>query len=863
VKEGTQRRKTAKLHWKLTNPGSCETQKIFVLFQLLFNFTTNPLQEMADLHTNPQIDLAFDYVNNTNKNIFLTGKAGTGKTTFLHRIKNEALKRSVVVAPTGVAAINAGGMTIHSFFQLPFGPYLPGNTRDVSRQRKFSGDKIRLIQSLDLLIIDEISMVRADLLDGIDDVLRRYKDHYKPFGGVQLLMIGDLHQLPPVVKDEEWHLLRTHYQTPYFFSSKALQGTEPVTIELKHIYRQSDNTFIDLLNKVRNNKMDADVLDTLNSRYIAHFQPREEDAYITLSTHNASAQEINAQKLAGIPKPSLTYKAHITGEFPAHAFPTEEVLECKIDAQVMFVKNDMSREKRYYNGKIGKITRVQEATIYVKCPGEVEEIAVSPVEWDNIKYTLNEKTKEVSEEIVGTFTQYPLKLAWAITIHKSQGLTFERAIIDAQAAFAHGQVYVALSRCKSFEGIVLRSKIAYSSVRTDSTVKNYTEEADKNAPDEIHLKHSKVQFQQTLIRELFDFSALKRIFDQSERVFATHEKALLGDLYGQLKVMRMEADAHIFSIADKFGSQLQQFFAQAGLPEENEDLQARIQKASAWFAEKLSTVMLPTLTNIRVVTDNQAAKKAALESLENLQKQIFVKKTCFTAIKDVFSTHNYLKTKTSADLDFQAAQRQSAPSAGKAEVLPDTPHPVLFTRLKKWREETAEVHKVERYAVLPTKSLLELVRVLPGSMERLKQVKGIGAVKSGLFGADILDIIQNYCTSNHIETNDLMLPPVVLKPDTKVLSFDLYKAGKSMDEIAEERGMVRSTIEGHLAHFVGLGELDILDLMAAEKVRQIEQFFLANNTATSGEAKAQLGESYSYGEIKLVLKYMEKSGAVE
>ena len=316
--------------------------------------------------SNPQLELAFDYVRNTHKNIFLTGKAGTGKTTFLHQIKQEATKRMVVVAPTGVAAINAGGMTIHSFFQLPFGPYLPGSVQDPSRQRRFSGEKIRLIQSIDLLVIDEISMVRADVLDGIDDVLRRYRDRSKPFGGVQLLMIGDLHQLPPVVKDEEWNLLREHYQTAYFFGSHALRGTDPISIELKHIYRQSDTTFIDLLNKVRDNKIDEAVLATLNSRYVAHFQPTEEEPYITLTAHNASAQSINGEKLAEIRQPRQTFKAAVQGDFPNYAFPADEIFECKKDAQVMFVKNDLAREKRFYNGKIGKITGFREGVIIVQ-----------------------------------------------------------------------------------------------------------------------------------------------------------------------------------------------------------------------------------------------------------------------------------------------------------------------------------------------------------------------------------------------------------------------------------------------------------------------------------------------------------------
>ncbi len=810
--------------------------------------------------SNPQLELAFDYVRNTHKNIFLTGKAGTGKTTFLHRIKQESPKRMVVVAPTGVAAINAGGMTIHSFFQLPFGPFLPGNAREAARQRRFSGEKIRLIQSLDLLVIDEISMVRADVLDGIDDVLRRYKDFYKPFGGVQLLMIGDLHQLPPVVKDEEWNLLREHYETAYFFGSHALRNTDPVSIELKHIYRQSDAAFIELLNKVRDNRMDEAVLEALNSRYIADFQPKTEEPYITLTSHNASAQEINGEKLAAIAQPLQTFKAAIEGDFPAYAFPADEMLECKKDAQVMFVKNDMAREKRYYNGKIGKITGFREGVIYVRCPGDSEDIEVLPAEWTNMKYSLNEQTKEVSEEVIGTFTQYPLKLAWAITIHKSQGLTFERAIVDAQAAFAHGQVYVALSRCKSFEGIVLRSKIAHSSVKTDYVVKNYTDEAGKNAPDETRLARAKTEFQQSLLLELFDFSHLRKQFAQLNRQFLEHENTLHQEAAQQLKTLETQAADQVFALAGRFIPQIRQYFAQTGLPEENQELQARLQKAGAFFSEKLGKDLLSAARSIQILTDNKTVRKAALDALEALQKEIFVKNACFADVQAGFAAARYLRAKADAELDFGKTKISTAPASSAAPQ--NTPHPLLYARLKKWREDTAEINGVELYEVLPTRSLLEIVQFLPLNLAALKKIKGIGAGKSRHFGTDLIAIVQEYCDHYKVQTGriiGLTAPPEEEKPprpDTKMLSFDLFKAGKTIDEIAQERGFVRSTIEGHLAHFVGLGELDIFAVMDGRAVEEIETYFREHNTVSSAEAKAHFEDRYSYGQIKMVLSYI-------
>ena len=811
---------------------------------------------------NPQIELAFDYVRNTDKNIFLTGKAGTGKTTFLHRIKAEGFKRMVVVAPTGVAAINAGGMTIHSFFQLPFGPQVPGMVREDSRQRKFSGIKINLIRSLDLLVIDEISMVRADMLDGIDEVLRRYRHHSKPFGGVQLLMIGDLHQLPPVVKHEEWEMLRQYYQTPYFFGSLALQKSDPVTIELKHIYRQSDSQFIGLLNKVRDNKIDAAVLETLNSRYRAGFQPTEEEGYITLTAHNASAQNINAEKLALIAEPVHAFSAKIEGDFPAHAYPTEEVLEFKNGAQVMFVKNDISPEKLYFNGKIGKITRIEDGVIFVKCPDDPSEISVSPVDWSNVKYTLNEQTKEVREETAGTFTQHPLKLAWAITIHKSQGLTFERAIIDAQAAFAHGQVYVALSRCKSFEGIVLRSKIVNASVKTDSVVKNYTEEAEKNAPDEAHLKQSKRAYQQTLLLELFDFKTLKRNFDQMNRLFLEHGGSLQGSAFSQLTALAGKAGDHIFSVADKFTPQLLSYFRQMDMPEEFEPLQERVKKASVYFSEKLNGELLPEAKNLQILTDNKAVRKTAQEQLENLQKEIFVKNACFVACKDGFSTQGYIPVKTNAELDFSRTKKTaSQPASAFGRIPKNTPHPDLYAQLLQWREEIAGEIGVELYEVLPTRTMLELVQFLPANSTALKKIKGIGDVKAQRFGPDIIRIIEKYCNANQIPANLIThsAPAKTLKSDTKTVSLDLFKSGKTIDEIAAERGFVRGTIEGHLTHFISLGELDIFSVMEREKVVELEAYFTDNQTTATSEAKEHFGEKYSYSEIRMVLQYLKKN----
>jgi len=812
------------------------------------------------LQTNPELELAFDYVNNTQTNIFLTGKAGTGKTTFLHRIRNEAMKRLAVVAPTGVAAINAGGMTIHSLFQLPFGPYVPGSSRDASRQRKFSREKVRLIQSLDLLVIDEISMVRADVLDGIDDVLRRYRDQNRPFGGIQLLMIGDLHQLPPIAREDDWELLRPYYDTPYFFSSQALRHTAPVVIELKHIYRQSDDTFIQLLNKVRDQKIDHAVLEILNSRYVPNFQPPDNEPYITLSTHNATVQTINAEKLTATSGTLHSSRALITGDFPAHAYPADEVLEVKIEAQVMFVKNDHTREKRYYNGKIGKIIKIKDNIIYVSCPDDSEAIPVAPVEWQNIKYSLNEQTKEVSEDNLGTFTQYPLKLAWAITIHKSQGLTFERVILDAQSAFAHGQVYVALSRCKTFEGIVLRTVIKSSAIRTDSTVKNYSEEAAKNAPDQAHLYRSKADFQRMLIQELFSFTVLKKRMEQMNRILLEHEGSLHPSALVQFKILGAQV-AEILPVAGKFLPQLQQHLHQEVLPEANTELQERLQKAAAWFAEKLGAELLPAAYDIRIISDNKELRKTALEGLENLQEELFVKHANLVAAQKGFVAKTYVRLKADAALNFKAEKEKAA--LVQTTVPQDIAHSMLYATLKKWREDAADRYDVELFKVLPMSVLVDITHRLPVTQSALKAIKGFGKIKLSQFGAEILHLVQTYCAVNNIETAAPRISDEELKSnkaDTKTVSFEMFQLGKTIVEIAMERGFVQTTIEGHLAYFVETGALDVRKLVVDEDLCALSGYFTDHPMALSSEARAHFGEVYSYGVIRLVMAHLASHG---
>lgn len=806
------------------------------------------------MEQNSQLELAFNFVQYTDKNIFLTGKAGTGKTTFLHQLKKQTHKRMAVVAPTGVAAINAGGVTINSFFQLPFGPYIPGNPGNVQHKR-FNKDKINLIKSLDLLVIDEISMVRADTLDHIDEVLRRFKNHTKPFGGVQILMIGDLHQLSPVVKDEDWLILKDYYPNLFFFSSKALEKTSPVSIELKHIYRQVDSMFIDLLNSVRKNQIDETILKRLNSRYIPDFKPADEEGYITLTTHNKSAQDINEVKLKELTNPVFNYKAVIEGDFPEYSYPTVADLELKKGAQVMFVKNDLSRDRLFFNGKIGMITRISSDQIMVKCPGDHSEIVVNPLEWTNIKYELDTGTKEVKEKIIGTFTQFPLKLAWAITIHKSQGLTFEKAVIDANLAFAHGQVYVALSRCKSFEGMVLRSPISFNSVKTDGTVSEYTRNAKNNEPGEQQLIESRKSFQQTLLFELFDFNPIKGYFFQVRKIAEDHHNILDPKIIDDLKSIRDNSEKDIYEVSENFKKQLNSYLTDLSLPEDNQELQERVKKASSYFINKVESVFIEPLKKLNTDCDNKAVRTSLMDALDNLQKEITVKKALMKICLNGFSTSQYLQTKSNAEIDHVPA-KASVKESGK--VAANILHPELYKSLREWRDSLAEEWGVPVYLVLAQKSILELLQSLPSNLLELESIKGLGKTRIKQYGQQIIEIINNYCENNEVERQAMVIPftEKKIKTDTKKVSLDLFKSGKTISEIALERGFTPTTIEGHLAFYINSGEISVFEIVSKLKVAKIMAYIIQHPGIGTAETKNALGDDVSYGELRAVLNHL-------
>ncbi|HPR68342.1 MAG TPA: HRDC domain-containing protein [Kiritimatiellia bacterium] len=698
--------------------------------------------------SNPALDLAFDHVQHTGRHLFLTGKAGTGKTTFLRSLRERLPKQMVVTAPTGVAAINAGGVTLHSFFQLPFGP-LAGRETEQPHFR-FSRDKIAMIRGMDLLVIDEISMVRADLLDAVDGVLRRYRDRRKPFGGVQLLMIGDLQQLSPVVKDNEWELLKDHYDTPYFFGSRALRETDYACIELTRVYRQQDGRFLDLLNQVRDNCLTADALAELNRRHLPDFSPANVEGYITLCTHNAQAQRLNDAKLAALPSPAVRFTADISGSFPELSYPVDPQIELKVGAQVMFAKNDLSAEKLFFNGKIGRVTAIDGASVRVRCPDDPADIAVEPMQWDNVKYAIDPATNRIAETIEGTFRQIPLKLAWAITIHKSQGLTFERAIIDANASFAHGQVYVALSRCKTLEGLVLRTPLRPRSIIADPAVADYIRQTAARRPDADRLETDRLTFQRELLVELFNFRLLRYHLNALLELADLHRGSLLPGLVELFGRLHDTAQTDLVAVGEKFLSQIDRLLTGHSDAETHPALRERLQKAAGYFEDQLLHEILELLAGADLDLDNQALRRQLLNLREKAGTEARIKLAGIQACADGFDVQRVLAARSAATLDVPPAARggKKARRKGKTAAAMDTSaapaRPELFEALRAWRAAQAAARGVPAYHFFSQKTLYALAAAAPKTPADLSNIHGIGPKKLAQYGDALLDLVRQH-----------------------------------------------------------------------------------------------------------------------
>jgi hypothetical protein len=821
---------------------------------------------MASVERNEIFDLAYRFITETNENIFLTGKAGTGKTTFLKYLVEHSSKNMVVAAPTGVAAINAGGVTLHSLFQLPFHPFLPtdNNRLELLGKIRYQKQRIQLLRKIELLVIDEISMVRCDVLDAIDAILRSVRrNHSTPFGGLQVLFIGDLYQLPPVVTRNEWdELLGNYYESPFFFDSKAVKEQMPLLIELNKIYRQKEEGFVSLLNKVRNNLMEKEDYEALNLRFIPDFQPTTEEKYITLTSHNNQADAINLTKRNKLDTPSFNYKARIEDDFPENLYPAEAELILKEGMQVMFIKNDTAT-KKYFNGKIGIVSSLSNDKITVNCDGE--EIEVFEETWENTRYTLNRSDEKLEQIVLGRFIQYPLRMAWAITIHKSQGLTFDKVMIDAASSFSSGQVYVALSRCTSLEGIVLLSKIPPTAIHSNQkVVEGQRALAPKGSLAE-RFQGARQTFTLLVLSEIFLLEEAEKNIVFLENV-VHNNKNKLNDSAADWTAQYLEEIRKLKITSEKFLSQVKQLMGNNPVIENNEQLQQRIQAASAYF--------LPSLENIKrqlqqhpLITEHKETAtlvdEALLETMTALIKIIHGIQYCSVP----FSITGYLKHKLS--LSIPRIHISSYAANKKITPASDITNAGLFFDLKNWRDKTCNEQDLPIYLVANNNSLKEIATYLPKTKQHLQLISGFGKAKAEKYGDDILEMVQDYCTKHDLETNIELKSanpkrqrkePTAVKADKKIpsalISIQLYKEGKDIDTIARERSLATSTIEGHLTEFVKTGEIKVDAFADETTVKIISEYLTSNTDKKHSEIRAMLNNAYSFAQIRAVANHL-------
>ena len=686
------------------------------------------------------------FVKWTGRSVFLTGKAGTGKTTFLRYMTETVGKRFVVLAPTGVAAINAGGSTIHSFFQLPLCPYLPDVKELVTeyqmpeKYRSLKKERVKIIRTLDLLIIDEISMVRADLLDAVDMTLRRYRRNDKPFGGVQLLMIGDAQQLSPVVRENERHYMAQVYPSPYFFHSKALQKLDYVTIELQKVHRQKDERFLEILNAIRENRTDQKTLDSLNARVNA-FSGNDEEEVIRLTTHNAQADEVNARKLAELPGEAYEFAADIDGDFPENIYPADEVLTLKKGAQVMFIRNDSNGE--YYNGKIGKIEEIGPGGVVSVADSDGGLVTVAPVDWENSQYVLDEETKEIRQSIAGTFRQIPLRIAWAITIHKSQGLTFDKVIIDAGAAFAFGQVYVALSRCRSLEGISLDTPVRSSSIYSDMHVADFNASMPSAESVLERLGDEEKAYHFNLLREVFDLESLCIRLGLLKKLWREHLSELYSSEYQNL-MQRIDKAEEARKTADAFRAQITRI--EAARMENDSFLKERLKKASEYFLPVIEDIRSWIIKVSCLEIDNKEVKKKVKEASDEAMICLDILCRTLELIQAYgFVAENYNRIKTDCVLEDRSRIRTR--KLKKIERQTDEPGTVneqLRERLQEWRMQRFKKDNVPAYTIMHQSTLMDIAALVPKTKAELLRIKGFGDAKFAKYGEEILEITKEF-----------------------------------------------------------------------------------------------------------------------
>lgn len=753
-------------------------------------------------------DFTERFINQTNQSIFLTGKAGTGKTTLLKKIISSTHKNTVVVAPTGIAALNAGGVTIHSFFQLPFGIFIPEhgqppflnsrteiNTKDtVLKHFRSRKQQQEIYRKLELLIVDEVSMLRADLLDAIDFKLRRIRRNDTPFGGVQVLFIGDLLQLPPIVRHDEKPILDRYYNGSFFFHSKVVQEQPPLYIELEKIYRQSDSTFIELLNNLRNNFVSEENMSLLNSYVQPNFDSTKNEGYITLTTHNHKADSINEKALASLTSKAYKFHSKVTGVFPENIYPIADVLELKLGAQVMFIKNDLSFEKRYYNGKIGIVSELTSDMISVTFPEEKKTIHVELYEWENKKFELNESNGEIEEEIVGTFSHFPLKLAWAITVHKSQGLTFEKAVLDLSDVFASGQAYVALSRLVSLKGLILTSPIHLNGLKNEADVVNYAQNKANAELLENRLESETVYYLLHKLQRTFNWEELVSSWLSVE---AEHRNSGPRSEMGKHKpLFERQVNTLIQTLepARKFRVQLSKICNPQHM--KLDFLKERFDAAYGYFMDSLEPVLRENIKQILLLQDKTGVKQY-IETLQELDEKIT------DVITDLKKAKNLVENLSEGkDLDKESIWDTQVRNFKIAKIQ------LIKEEIRK---ENPELTDFLEYEFIKEKEKKQRSPRKPRGEAKPKRVVG----------------------------------------ETYTITFNMHKEGKTIEEIAKERDMTANTISGHMGKLISENKVKLEDVISADRVEFLKKEFDKDPGATTSDIKSRLGDKVSWEELRL------------
>ncbi len=748
--------------------------------------------------TNLIADFTEQFVNHTNRSIFLTGKAGTGKTTLLQKIVKETHKETVIVAPTGIAALNAGGVTIHSFFQLPFAGFVPDfkynaeanpqtymeSKSTLTRHFKMNKARQATFRAMELLIVDEVSMLRSDVLDAMDWMLRNVRKINEPFGGVQVLFIGDLLQLPPVVKPNEWSILRQYYQSPFFFAAQVIQESPLLYLELEKVYRQEDQSFIKLLNNLRVNKVTPEDIEVLNKHVKPDFKPTDHDDYITLTTHNADADSINTAALSRIDEKPRRYSAEITGTFPEHMYPLPVDMELKVGAQVMFIKNDLSYEKLFYNGKMAKVVSISRDEIRVKLADSNKVIEVEKYEWENTQFELNAATGEVEQKVLGTYVHYPLKLAWAITVHKSQGLTFDKAVIDVSKVFVSGQAYVALSRLRSLDGLVLLNPMGQKGLSLNVHVADYTSiNSGERDFDSILKQEARNYLSHTLVHS-FDWV---NMINQWQSHLATYNKAGSKSIKGKNHSWMNQQVHQLESTLDasrKFRGQLLRLFQ-----DQNTKLAfitERVQAGYGYFFKTFDAVLYSNLKKMGEI-QQQRGTKTYNEELESL---------------DLVLTETILGLKKSLALILSAEQNKPL-------------------------SETDWENEVRNY-----------------KENMIERVKSELRVANSTFDFDT-NFVEVKTKSSKKKEKKATKEPSYLR------TLAYLKEGMSMEEVANERQVSLSTINTHCQKLLQLSKIELRDILPSEKINALSDAFDDYDGGSLTDLKKQVGDDFSWEELKL------------